>query len=257
MSHSWSGLAILAALVLPVSEAAAKQESYRADYSVTLLGLPVAKASFDSTFTGDRFSINGSLASSGIARLFERTDGTTSTRGSVTRDGVRPQSFVADYTSGKKKARTTIAFSGDRVTKVENTPTPRRGGDWIPVPGEQLKAALDPLSSTLIRTTDPSKVCNRTIRVFDGEMRADLRLTHRETGAVRGFTGEGVTCDARFVPVAGYRKGRSQIEFLKNRSRIQIAFMRLGETGFYTPVDASIGTQVGTLRIRLSSLQPR
>ena len=251
--------AVTLALLAPTQAAPSqKSQTFSADYSVTLLGLPVASARFDSTFSGRNFRIEGSLASSGIARLFDKTDGTTSVKGSIDPDGVSPRSFVANYTSGRKKGRTTIRFSGDEVTKFVNVPKPKkRGADWIPVGRQHLKAALDPLSSTLIPATDPSRVCDRTIRVFDGEMRADLKLTHEETGPIRGFEGEAVTCSAQFIPVAGYRKGRKQIEYLKNDSRISVSFMPLGETGFYAPVDASIGTQIGTLRITARNVEVR
>jgi hypothetical protein len=247
----------LAVLTVTPPVQAAQPQSFRADYSVTLMGLPVAKASFDSTFTADSFRIEGSLSSSGIGRIVEKVDGTTSVHGAIGKNGALPHSFVSAYRTDRKQSQTKVTFSGGAVASAVNTPQPKRGADWIPVPKEELRAALDPLTSTLIRAADPAQVCNRTIRMFDGEMRADLRLTHRGTGRVRGHDVQAVTCDARFVPVAGYRDGRKQIEFLKNRSRIAISFIPLGTTGFYTPADATVGTQVGTLRIRLSRLEAR
>lgn len=237
--------------------AAAETRSFRAQYSVTLLGMPIGKASFDSTFTGDRFRIEGKVASSGVGRIFDRTNGTTLVEGAIGRDGARPQSYVLDYVSGGKKGHTTIRFSGSGVESVVNLPEPEPRERWVPVTPDALRAAMDPITSTLIRAADPREVCNRTIQFFDGELRADLKLSHRSTGPVRGFSGEGVTCDVRFVPVAGYREGRRQIEHLKNESRITIAFAKLADTGFYTPVDASIGTRAGTVRVIADRIETR
>lgn len=243
----------VAALVATSAPVSAKEESsFRADYSVTLLGLPIAKARFDSTFTGNRFSIEGSLSSSGLARLFDKTTGTTKVEGAIRGGEVQPRAFRSSYASGKKRSRTTIRYSGGAVSSVANTPEPRRGAHWVEVSQEHLKAALDPISSTLIRTDDPATVCDRTIRVFDGEMRADLKLSPRSGGRA-----DQVTCDARFVPVSGYRANRKQIDYLKNQSRIAITFAPLGDTGFYTPVDATVGTQIGTLRITASRIVAR
>lgn len=241
----------LLALLSPAA-AAAQPQSFRADYSVTLLGLPVASARFTSTFTDRDFRVEGSLSSSGLARLIDDTSGTTKVEGRIGRDGVEPQTFSSAYKSGKKHSRTSISYSGDTVSSVSNTPEPRRGKNWVEVRPDHLKAALDPISSTLIRTSDPERVCNRTVQVFDGELRADLKLIPHSTAQ------DGrVVCDARFVPVAGYRKGRRQIEYLENQSRITITFAQLGDTGFYTPVDASVGTQIGTLRITATRIEPR
>ncbi len=253
MARSLASCLVLVVLATTVPAAAAQQQSFSADYSVTLLGLPIAKARFDSTFTADSFTIDGSLTSSGIARIFDKTTGTTRVEGSIGRDGAFPRTFRSHYDSGRKKSRTTIRFARGTVSSVENKPEPKRGETWIPVAEDHLRAALDPLTSTLIRTSDPDAVCNRTIRAFDGEMRADLQLSPRGPADSNGR----VTCDARFVAVSGYRKGRKQIDFLQTRSRIAITFAPLGKTGFFTPVDASVGTQIGPVRITAQRIEAR
>src|SRR5690606_33936807 len=83
------GLAALIALA-PAAGAGAETRAFRADYTVTLLGLPVAKASFDSTFTAGRFHIEGSVSSSGLARIFDDTRGTTSAQGAIRSGKVVP-----------------------------------------------------------------------------------------------------------------------------------------------------------------------
>lgn len=231
-------------LCVAISPAAAQTQSFQADYSVTLVGLPVAKASFSSTFSDSAFRIEGRMSSSGIARIFDDTTGTSQVEGTIRRGEVQPRSFSSSYRTGRKHSVTTIRYAGGKVASFENTPEPRKGSSWVEVTDEHLAAALDPLSATLVPTTDPVRVCDRTVRFFDGELRADIHLSPQSEA------GDGrVTCTARFAPVAGYRQGRKQIEFMKNRSRMTITFAPLGRTGFYAPVDASIGTQIGTLRI--------
>lgn len=243
----------LAAVTLSSVSANAEVRAFRADYTVTLLGLPVARASFDSSFEGSRFRIEGSFSSSGIARLFDDTNATTRVEGSISAGKVRPSAFNADYVSGRKKGTTEIRFAGGTVKSAINRPDKKRDPkNWVAVSASHLKSALDPLSSSLVVATKPSEVCNRTIRFFDGELRADLRL---ETAGYPD--GERITCLVRFAPVAGYRPGRKQIEYLKNRSRITITFAPLPDTGLYTPVDASVSTQIGTLRIQATRIEAR
>ena len=236
-------IAFIAAL--SASAPALSAQTFSTDYSVTLLGIPIATASFRSTIDNDRFRIDGSLASSGVARLFDQTNGTTSVAGGLSQTGTVPSSYDLDYVSDKKRQRTAIRFSNGTVTSTENIPPSRpRQGDWVHLQDEHLRAVVDPISSTLIRAGSMGEVCNRTIRLYDGEMRANLVLSPARS------TRQGtVACSARFEPVAGYRPSRSALRYLRDRSRITIAFAPLSNTGFYAPVDASIGTQIGTVRI--------
>lgn len=246
-------VAVLVAGTLPGPASAQQPRAFRSVYTVTLLGLPVARARFDSAFSGDRFTIEGSLSSSGLARIFDDTVGTTRAEGTIRQGAVLPAAFDADYVSGRKKGTTAIRFSGDRVKSVVNRPQKKRDpGTWVAVSDAHLKAVLDPLSSALVPAAGPQEVCRRTIRLFDGELRADLELSPASEAK-----GGRVTCAARFVPVAGYRSDRRQIDYLKNRSRIAVTFAPLAGTGLYAPVDASVGTQIGTLRIVATSIEAR
>lgn len=236
--------AALLAIFAAAGSASAAQ-TFRTDYSITLMGIPVGKASFTSVIGDDDFRIDGQLASAGMARLFDSTQGTTSVSGGLSSTGTAPRSYDLNYRSDKKTQRTAIRFSGGTVTQTQNVPPTRpRPGDWVHLQDDHLTSVVDPISSTLVRAASPAEVCNRTIRIYDGEMRANLRLS--PAGSPQGGQ---VTCTARFEPVAGYRPSRSALRYLRDRSRITIAFAPLADTGFYAPVDASIGTQVGTLRI--------
>lgn len=240
-------------VALVAGPAEAETRAFRADYSVTLLGLPVARASFDSTFEGERFRIEGSLSSSGIARLFDDTKGTTRVEGVIRGGNVRPSAFSANYVSGRKKGSTEIRFAGGTVASFVNKPQKTRDPKtWVAVSVAHLKAALDPLSSSLVVAAKAEEVCNRTIPFFDGELRANLKLAPAGSS-----NGERVTCTVRFEPVAGYRTDRKQIDYLKNRSRMSITFAPLPGAGIYTPVDASVGTQIGTLRIQATRIAAR
>src|SRR5690606_9520755 len=124
--------------------------AFRSEYVVSLFGLPVARAEFDSKFDNRRFTIDGSLSSSGIARLFDRTTGTTRVSGVIDGKGATPRSFRSAYSSGEKSSRTTIRFDKERVVHAKNEPRRKRlPEDWVRVPKKELAAALDPLTATL------------------------------------------------------------------------------------------------------------
>jgi hypothetical protein len=228
-------------------------QSFTGDYSVTFLGIPVARSTFNSTFDGNSFSVKGVLSAAGLAQIFDDTQGSVSAAGRFAGDRTQPTAFRVDYTEGKKSKMTAIRFKGGAVAKTENVPPlKKRGKSWVPLKDAHLQAVTDPLSATLVRADSLSEVCGRTIKIYDGELRFDLTLSHESTGtmAIDGWEGETVTCGVRFVPVAGYRKGRKALDYLKNRSRMTITFAPLGTTGVYGPVRATVGTQIGTITVQ-------
>ena len=58
-----------------------------------------------------------------------------------------------------------------------------------------------------------------------------------------------MTCRMHFEPVSGYRKSKRALDYLKNQSRIMVAFAPLGKTGIYAPIHATVGTQIGTITV--------
>lgn len=224
-------------------------QTFQGEYTISYLGLPVARSTFTSTFNGDQVNVQGNLSSAGVGKLVDSTVGSSHFSGRMGRDGVVPSSFKTTYKSGKKTKSTTIGFSGGDVVKTVNVPPTKKRKKWVPLKDGDLQSVSDPISATLIRAASPAEVCARTIKVYDGEMRANIRLSLMSSGKVPGFGDEAVTCSAKFVPVSGYRPDSSSLEYLKNRAKISISFAPLGDTGIYAPVRASIGTKVGTVTV--------
>ena len=75
--------------------------------------------------------------------------------------------------------------------------------------GPETFVVVDPVSARLmpvVGTGDPTDAanCDRTLPIFDGWTRYDIRLEYKGAKPVKveGFEGEAVICGARWVPVA-------------------------------------------------------
>ena len=218
-----------------------------------VLGLPVAYSQFNSTFKDGAYSVKGAFSAAGLARIFDDTKGSISSSGRIVGDTVRPARFHSDYTSGRKASTIDVRFAGGDVVSTEVTPPPkRRGSDWVAIRPGDLKDVADPLTVTMVSADSLDKVCNRKVKLYDSEMRADLTLSYVTSGSisVKGYEGPTVTCQLRFNPVSGYRKGRKAIEFVRTKSRIMVTFAPVGQTGVYAPVRATVGTEIGTITIQ-------
>lgn len=238
---------------LPGGAFAASPQAFHGDYTVSFLGLTVARANFSSRYESGGYAIEGKVAAAGLARLFDDTAGTVTATGRVSGRGLEPRAFRADYQSGRKVSLIDIRFSRGSVASTRVAPAPKpRGDDWLPLGADDLKDVADPIAATVIRADGPDKVCGRTVRMYDGEMRANLNLVFAGKGeiAVKGYQGPTVTCRLAFEPVSGYAANRKALKFLRNKSRIMVTFAPLGQTGIYAPIRATIGTEIGTITIR-------
>lgn len=234
--------------------------AFYGEYVVSFYGLSIASSSFRSSFGGDRFAMEGKLSSVGLARIFDSTTASVTVKGRFAGSNPRPEGYSVSYTSGGKAKRTALSFSGGRVSGVVNEPPlKKRGKDWVPVTGKHLASVTDPISAVLVRAESLDDVCGRTVSVFDGELRADLKLGAGKRGNVDtgAYSGEAVTCGARFVPVAGYRPGNKSMAWLRDHGEITVTFAPLGKTGIYAPIHATVGTQIGTITLAARRLESR
>ena len=251
---------LAAALVLPQSATAAlePQQVFSADYAVSFLGLTVARSTVVSRFGATSYAVDGSIRSAGLAAFFDSTTARTAVSGKIGKGGVSPDSYSVDYVYGNKNKKTSLQFAKGNVVKIANSPPlPPRRQDWVAVDAKELLAVADPISATLIEAKDARSVCGRTIKAFDGEIRADLALSYVETEPVSigGHEVEAVTCRGHFKPVAGYHRGNKSIQYLSTKSKIMLKFAQLGKTGIYAPIQATVGTKVGTFTIRAKRLE--
>lgn len=247
---------LIAALVVATPAAAAPMSApreFKADYAISYYGVRIAKSSFRSRIEGEKFHLSGSFSSTGLAAVFAPTSGTTDVMGRIGAKGAEPSSYALRYTTGGKPGQTDIGYAKGNVVRFDNKPESKKPkpANFVPVTLEALKAAFDPLTASMIRASDSSGVCARTLRIFDGGMRVDFALSPAgEMPFSAGKTkGVAVKCKARFQPVAGYHKGSKDIEYLSRKALIEIAFAATGVADLWAPVAISLGSQVGTFKL--------
>ena len=251
LSRAIAGVAVLAAgatALPPKAESAATKSTAR--YSVRFLGLPIARAVFTTVLDGRNYRIDGHLRSAGLAEVFDSTRGATQVSGIVQPDRLQARSYVVTYTSGKKKSRTEVTFRGGNVQSTAQSPKAKpHGKDWITLSRSDLRSVLDPISGLIVPAG--AAVCPRKVSVFDGETRVDLVLqpSGRQPFSTQGYKGDAIACSVRFVPKAGYRKGNSSIEYLRELKSIEVWFARSPSADVYAPVYARVPTKIGSVTV--------
>ena len=239
-------LGVLAGLGVAGAPAVTAAEEIRSEYSVSLLGLPVAYLSFVTVLDGDEYSISGDLTTSALADIIEKTRGSARVSGTVGRERYLAAQYEVSYTSGDETYRTEMELKGGNVQSAVNTPAQKtEPADWVPLKKEHTKSVLDPLSSLVVPAGN--EPCPRTLEIFDGQSRIDLVLAPKDVRpySTEGFSGDAMVCSIRFVPRAGYRKGSSAIRYLEKQDGMEVWFARHPQGDFHAPVYAKIPTKIG------------
>lgn len=243
-------MAVPAAFAGSPAVAPAADVNHITDYSIRLSGFPVATASFRSAFDGRRYTISGRMDSAGLADILSSTHGTTSVSGTLSDGKLRASSYSMSYRSGKKARAIDVAFRNGDVVRASIRPERKRPPkNWVPVRASDMRSVLDPISGLIMPAS--TNVCSKTLPIFDGESRMDIKLSDKGTRSfsTRGFEGEVKVCGVRFLPRAGYRKGRKDVEYLRKLASMEIWFAKAEAVDMYAPVYVRIPTALGPVTV--------
>jgi hypothetical protein len=169
------------------------------------LGVRVMKADLFTDFAGDAYEAGGVFRTAGLAGWLHDTDIEVDTFGTLGADGVEPRMYKHRNHASSKNRTVAIDFEGGVAEPVV---TPDFGSHGDPPPSlEDLTGAIDPISTFVaLVLKSGEQPCRRTIRVFDGKQRYDLRF--EEAGAddidLRGYEGPALRCDVYYTPVSGF-----------------------------------------------------
>ncbi|MET3615928.1 hypothetical protein ABID16_004275 [Rhizobium aquaticum] len=223
--------------------------SHVTDYSITLSGLSLAKASFRTEIAGKDFQIQGQFKTTGLARLFRKVEGTANVSGKLKGDNFVAESYRSDYVAGTAHKVYQVSFAGGGVKSFQAEPPLNPPANWVPVTPADIARAVDPLSGLILPAdTNP---CAATIPVFDGEARTDFQLTDK---GVKTYSNgreklEAHVCGFRIGLKAGYRKGKSDMEYVAKLKDMEIWFAKSPVADVYAPVKILVPTGFGSVEI--------
>ena len=116
---------------------------------------------------------------------------------------------------------------------------------------EDLKNVFDPMAAMIaVSDANASDACNRTIPVFDGKQRYDLRLSFKGREPLKerhpsGQPQELVLCRVKYVPIAGH-KPKDFVHPWIDYNNIEIALRAIPKAGIYVPYRVTIPSPIGS-----------
>lgn len=243
----------VAAATLTVAPASARDlpwpNQVEARYRLTFNGFDVGVYNFTLNYSGQTYS---AVAKTKITALFGafKWIGTFTGSGSIDGAGPHPASYLMRYKTRSKVKSVKMGFDGTGVTSVALVPDKPPDPDAIKVKPDDIKHVFDPISATMaISDATGPGVCDRTIPVFDGKARFDLKLSFTSREAIKekhpsGQPRELVVCSVKYVPIAGH-KPKDFVRPWIDYDHIEIALRAIPSAGVYVPYRISIPSTIG------------
>ena len=249
-----AGVVTLAAAV-----PASAQGKLEARYEVTLAGLPIGTGSWMIDISDTHYLAAASGATTGLLRVFTGGQGTTAARGTLTGAGAPLSAIYAATITTREKSdevRLTINHGDVKDSRIE--PPVDKDPERIPLTPAHERGILDPMTASLLRAPDAGNpmqpaTCARTLAIFDGRLRYDLKLAYKRVEQVKadkGYDGPALVCSVNFTPIAGYIPSRYAIKYIAKLKDIEVWFAPIAGTHVLVPIHAVGPTPIGPVVLK-------
>lgn len=253
------GRVALTLLFLTGGAAGARAELWRATYRVSLLGLPIGAAGITGEIRRTSYHIEARAKLTGLAWLASSARGAADGSGAIVDGRVLPRSYAVTAANSRITRTMRMSLVDSAVTGVDIAPPFEDKPDRVPLRDSDTRGVLDPVGAFVVTVPDGLPLvgpaaCNRTIPVFDGYTRFDVRLTYvgERRVAGDGYRGPVAVCAVRYVPIAGHRPDRPGTKFMAENKNIEVWLAPIESARVLLPYRISVSTMIGTTVIEAS-----
>ncbi len=238
-----------------------------ATYKINYNGISMGKLHFNSTIKGRSYSMQSStkLSIPLLSSIFKSLSwrGTTRASGTVRGNRPQPKNYHFAFSNGKKAGRIDMDFDGNKVIRVARIPDKKLSAAHVPVTRAHLSRVMDPMSALMMisrKGKSHRSACARTIPIYDGKQRFNLKLSYKRSIRVKrsqsgGYAGPVIVCRVRYQPISGYKPHKKDIKFMSKNRGIELWLMPLPNSRNYAPYRFLLPLPFGTADAYISSFQ--
>ncbi|MGA3137412.1 MAG: DUF3108 domain-containing protein [Xanthobacteraceae bacterium] len=243
----------MAGFLADARQTAAAQGRLEADYTATLMGIPIGRGNWIIDISEDEVTAAANGATAGLLRFFASGTGVGAARGTIAAGHLVPLNYFATVTAKDRIDDVRIAFTGGNVKDFTVEPPVGPNPDRIAVTDTDRRNVVDPMISTMnyvAGSGDPLSplACNRKVSVFDGRLRYDLTSEFKRTETVKaskGYQGPVMVCAVYFTPVSGYLPNSTTMKYLASIRDAEAWMAPIAGTRVLVPFRFSLPTPVG------------
>ena len=232
---------------------ASAQTKLDAAYTATLWGLPVGHISWTVELNDNRFKAAARGAITGLLRIVADGRGDVSVHGAMSEGKPVPSVFSLNLIAGKWSDDVRIVFSGGKAQEHVAAAAVKTNPDQVPLTDANRVGVVDPMTALLVHIPGAGAIavpqaCDRSVAVFDGHARYNLRLAFKRLDDVKtdeGYQGRAVVCSLKFVPVAGHDPKRYLVTYLAAQHDIEVWLAPLAGSRLLVPYRVTMPTPIG------------
>ena len=246
-------VAALAALGMGFVPAAA--QTLKVTYGISLLGLPLGTGTVRAEISPAAYDVEGQAKLNALASLVNNSRGVSRGHGAIVGGHLSPAAFATTAASSSATRTIRMAMAHNAVAQVDISPPFGDHPDRVPLRAEDTHNVIDPVAAYVFPKAAGQPLsaadCDRTLPIFDGYTRFDLKLSFVEQREVKakGYSGPVEVCAVRYEPIAGHRRDRPATKFMAENREMQIWLAPVAGAPALAPFKVSIKTMVGVLNI--------
>ena len=254
-----SAFAFMAAAV---GDHAQAQGNLDAGYTISFARIPVGEITATVVFGDSEYAISARARAGGAMKVISVDgEGSFTTRGTIKDGHPVPTNFTSKIVSNTGNSDVTMVLDEGSVRELAATPPPSQ--DRVSVTVANRRSIVDPLTAVLFSTaaageTLSQDACRRTLPIFDGHQRYDLKLAFNRMDKVtaeKGYAGPVVVCSVSYEPIAGHRASIPLVKYLSEGGEMEMALAPIAGTRLLAPFRLSVLSMLANLTIEANRFE--
>jgi hypothetical protein len=250
-----SSCALFFTIAVGLQHPALAQGKLDAHYAITFARVSVGEIKTATEFSGAGYSIAVNGHARGIIKTLISGEAEVSARGAIEDGSLVPTEYNSTFKADAGTATVRMLLGHGEVKELTVAPTAaaNAGGEGT----EPIKGVVDPLTAVLLPAPAEAEalsaeVCRRTVAVFDGQHRYDLKFAFKrldkEPEGKRAYGGPVLVCSFTYQPV-GPHQASPLGKYLSEGREMEIALVFIAGWRVLAPVRFSVGSMLANLVI--------
>jgi len=252
-----SALALMTAVL---GDRARAETNLDASYTISFARIRVGDITATIAFGDSEYAISANGRAGGVIKVLLDGEGSFATRGTITDGHPVPTNFTSKIVSNTEISHVTMVLDEGSVKELAATPLSSSGR--VPVTEANRQGIIDPLTAMLFWAVAPGafsqETCRRTLPIFDGHQRYDLKLAFKRMDKVtaeKGYAGPVVVCSLRYEPIVGHISSNALVKYLSEGREMEVALAPVAGTRLLAPFRLSVVSMLANLVIEASRFE--